>query len=148
MMICFGLFGYSFNQVAFLHGVISDKEYDVILNCTTTNLNEAPMLPPSFRGSKSGSKDSMKQLVDKVNMNGQMLLSRTVTIIAVEVNCALLELCNGIVEESPLAQIAVSASSVNKYIIFLSFIFFYFRNEITPSDLFPWYLCQVFFNLC
>ena len=91
-----------------MHGVMSDKEYDVIQNCIIMNLNEAPRLPPSFRGSKSGSKDTMRLLVDKVNMNSQMLLSRSVTIVAVEVNYALLELCNGIHEESPLARIAVS----------------------------------------
>ncbi|KAL5782083.1 hypothetical protein ACOSP7_007112 [Xanthoceras sorbifolium] len=94
-------------KVGFLHGVMSDKEYDVILNCTYMNLNEAPKLPPSFRGNKSGSEDTMRLLVDKVNTNSQMLLSRTVTIIAVEVNYALLELCNGILEQSPLAHIAL-----------------------------------------
>lgn len=91
-----------------MHGVMSDKEYDVILNCTFMNLNEAPNLPPSFRGSKCDSKDTMRLLVDKVNLNSQTLLSQTVTIIAVEVNYALLELCNGIIEESPLAHVAVS----------------------------------------
>ncbi|XP_017974971.1 PREDICTED: uncharacterized protein LOC18603726 [Theobroma cacao] len=94
-------------KVGFLHGVMSDKEYDVFLNCTYMNLNETPSLPPSFRGSKSGSKDAMRLLVDKVNMNSQMLLSRSVTIVAAEVNYALLELCNGIHEESPLARIAL-----------------------------------------
>lgn len=94
--------------MGYLHGVMSDKEYDVIINCTYINLNEEPKLPPSFRGSKSGSKDTMRLLADKVNMNSQMLLSQTVTIIAVEVNYALLELCNGILEESPLAHLAVS----------------------------------------
>ncbi|XP_040944166.1 uncharacterized protein [Gossypium hirsutum] len=94
-------------KIDFLHGVMSNKEYDVIRDCITMNLNEAPSLPPSFRGSKSGSKDTMRLLVDKVNLNSQMLLSRSVTILAVEVNYALLELCNGIHEESPLAQIAL-----------------------------------------
>ncbi|ESR32528.1 hypothetical protein CICLE_v10004114mg [Citrus x clementina] len=94
-------------KVGYLHGVMSDKEYDVIINCTYINLNEEPKLPPSFRGSKSGSKDTMRLLADKVNMNSQMLLSQTVTIIAVEVNYALLELCNGILEESPLAHLAL-----------------------------------------
>ncbi|XVF38939.1 hypothetical protein REPUB_Repub20aG0145800 [Reevesia pubescens] len=94
-------------KVGFLHGVMSDKEYNVIMNCTTMNLNEAPRLPPSFRDYNSGSKDTMRLLVDKVNLNSQMLLSRSVTIVAVEVNYALLELCNGIHEESPLARIAL-----------------------------------------
>lgn len=96
-----------FEQVDFLHGVMSDKEYNVILNCTSMNLNEEPRLPPSFRGSKDGTGDTMRMLVDKVNMNSQILLSQTVNIMAVDINYALLELCNGI-RESPLAHIAVS----------------------------------------
>lgn len=87
---------------------MSDKEYNVIRDCLYMNLCEVPRLPPGFRGSSSSSKDTMRLLVDKVNMNSQMLLSRTVTIVAVEVKYALLELCNGIDEESPLACIAVS----------------------------------------
>lgn len=91
-----------------LHAVMSDKEYKVILDCAFMNLCEEPKLPPTFRGGKSGTKDTMKLLVDKVNMNSQILLSRTVTIVAVVVDHALLELYNGIHAESPFAQIAVS----------------------------------------
>ncbi|GKV06822.1 hypothetical protein SLEP1_g18658 [Rubroshorea leprosula] len=94
-------------KVGFLHVVMSDKEYNVVLNCMTMNLSEVPRLPPSFRGSESVSKDTMRLLVDKVNMNGQMLFSRSVTIIAVEVGYALLELHNVILEDSPLAHIAL-----------------------------------------
>ncbi|XP_044499300.1 uncharacterized protein LOC123220770 isoform X3 [Mangifera indica] len=94
-------------KVGSLHGVMSDKEYDVILNCTYMNLNEAPNLPPSFRGSKSDSSDTMRLLVDKVNLNSQMLLSHSITIMAVEVDYALLELCTGIIEESPLAHVVL-----------------------------------------
>ncbi|XP_019418850.1 PREDICTED: uncharacterized protein LOC109329610 isoform X2 [Lupinus angustifolius] len=90
-----------------LHGIMSDKEYQVILDCTYMNLAEEPRLPASFRGGKSDSKDTIKLLVDKVNMNSQLLLSQTVTIIAVVVNNALLELCNGPDGESPLAHIAL-----------------------------------------
>lgn len=92
-----------------LHGIMSDKEYKVILDCTYMNLSEEPRLPASFRGGKSGSRDTIRLLVDKVNLNSQLLLSRTVTIIAVTVNHALLELCNGTGGESPLAHIAVSS---------------------------------------
>lgn len=91
-----------------LHAAMSDKEYGVILDCLYLNLCEEPRLPPNFRGSSSPSKDTMKLLADKVNTNSQILLSRTVTIIAVEIDYALLELCNGIDEESPLAHILVS----------------------------------------
>lgn len=87
---------------------MSDKEYKVILDCVCMNLYEEPRLPPSFRGGKSGSKDTIKLLVDKVNVNSQILLSRNVTIMVVAVEQALLELYNGIHEESPLAHIAVS----------------------------------------
>uniref|UniRef100_A0A6N2LUY9 PH domain-containing protein n=1 Tax=Salix viminalis TaxID=40686 RepID=A0A6N2LUY9_SALVM len=91
-------------KVDFLRGVISDKEYSIIVDCMCTNLLEEPRIPPSFRGCKSDTKDAMRLLVDKVNTNSQALLSQTVTIVAVEVNYALLELCNG-VHESPLARL-------------------------------------------
>ncbi|XP_044485071.1 uncharacterized protein LOC123210663 isoform X2 [Mangifera indica] len=94
-------------KVGSLHVVMSDKEYHVILNCTSMNLNEAPNLPASFRGSKSDSNETMRMLVDKVNLNSQILLSHSVTVLAVEVEYALLELCTGIIEESPLAHVAL-----------------------------------------
>ncbi|KAK8661863.1 hypothetical protein V6N13_091452 [Hibiscus sabdariffa] len=130
-------------KVGFLHGVMSDKEYDVILNCSTMNLNEAPSLPPSFRGSKSGSGDAMQLLVDKVNMNSQMILSRSVTIVAVEVDHALLELCNGIHEESPLARIALeglwvsyrmtSLSETDLYVTIPTFSVLDIRSNTKPE---------------
>ncbi|XP_028051145.1 uncharacterized protein LOC114255802 isoform X2 [Camellia sinensis] len=94
-------------KVGLLHAVMSDKEYNVILDCFYMNLSEQPKLPPSFRGSKSGSKETMRLLADKVNINSQILLSHTVTIIAVEVDHALLELCSGVHEDSPLAHVAL-----------------------------------------
>ncbi|PKI62681.1 hypothetical protein CRG98_016952, partial [Punica granatum] len=93
-------------KIGLLHAVMSDKEYNVIRDCLYMNLCEEPRLPPNFRGSSSSSKDTMRLLADKVNLNSQMLLSRTVTIVAVEVSYALLELCNGVDKESPLARIA------------------------------------------
>ncbi|CAA0829437.1 calcium-dependent lipid-binding family protein, partial [Striga hermonthica] len=92
-------------KVGSLHAVMSDKEYNVILNCFYMNLCEEPSLPPSFRSSNSSAKDTIKLLVDKVNMNSQVLLSRTVTIIAVEVGYASLELCYGTDKESLLANV-------------------------------------------
>lgn len=86
---------------------MSDKEYSIIIECSSANLCEVPNLPPSFRGSNSNSMDTMRLLADKVNLNSQMVLSRSVTIVGVEVKHALLELCNGIDQESPLAHIAV-----------------------------------------
>lgn len=87
---------------------MSDKEYTIILDCFSKNMNEEPNLPPSFRDNITSSKETIRLLADKVNANSQSILSRTVTIMAVEVEYALLELCNGIHEESPLAQIIVS----------------------------------------
>lgn len=87
---------------------MSDKEYTIILDCVTKNMNESPNLPPSFRDNNTSSKETIRLLADKVNLNSQSILSRTVTIMAVEVDYALLELCNGIHEESPLAHIIVS----------------------------------------
>ncbi|EOA39345.1 hypothetical protein CARUB_v10012395mg [Capsella rubella] len=94
-------------KIDFLHAVISDKEYDIIVSCTSMNLFEEPKLPPDFRGSSSGPKAKMRLLADKVNLNSQMIMSRTVTILAVDINYALLELCNSVNEESPLAHVAL-----------------------------------------
>lgn len=94
-------------KVGLLHIVMSDKEYSIILDCACMNLCEEPRLPPSFRGSTTVSEDTMRLLVDKVNMNSHIFLSRNVTIVGVEVNYALLELCNAIHEESPLAHVAL-----------------------------------------
>lgn len=121
-------------QVGLLHCVMSDKEYSIILDCANMNLSEEPRLPPCFRSHTSNKKDSMRILADKVNLQSQILLSSTVFQLAVEVDYALLELCNRIDEDSPLAQIAVSAfiSSVLQIIllevsswisVYLNFIF-------------------------
>lgn len=95
-------------QVGSLHAVMSDKEYTVILNCALMNLSEQPNLPPGFRNSNSSAKDTIKLLADKVNMNSQVLLSRTVTVMTVEMDYLLLELCYGVDKESPLAHVIVS----------------------------------------
>ncbi|KAG8370579.1 hypothetical protein BUALT_Bualt14G0131800 [Buddleja alternifolia] len=92
-------------KVGSLHAVMSDKEYNVILDCFYMNLCEQPTLPPSFRSSKSSAKDTIRLLADKVNINSQVLLSRTVTIVAVEVDYVLLELCYGADKESALAHV-------------------------------------------
>nr|GLL48492.1 uncharacterized protein LOC109169879 [Ipomoea trifida] len=94
-------------KIGLLHAVMSAKEYNVILDCISMNFSEPPRLPPVFRSNKSTSKDTIRLLADKVNMNSQILLSRTVTIMAVEVGYVLLELCNGVHEESHLAHVAL-----------------------------------------
>ncbi|KAJ3675683.1 hypothetical protein LUZ60_004725 [Juncus effusus] len=94
-------------QIGMLHGVMSDNEYNVISTCITMNLCEIPNIPPSFRENPTGTKESIKILADKVNHNSQLLLSKTVFVIGVDVQYALLELYNGPDAESPLAQIAL-----------------------------------------
>ncbi|KAJ0078045.1 hypothetical protein Patl1_36617 [Pistacia atlantica] len=133
-------------KVGSLHGVMSHKEYDVILNCTFMNLNEAPNLLPSFRGSKSDSNDTMRLLVHKFNLNSQMLLSHSVTIIAVEVDYALLELCIGITEESALAHVALeglwvsyrmtSSSGIDLYVTIPKFSIMDIRPNVPVSTMF------------
>lgn len=95
-------------QIGSLHAVVSDKEYSVITSCVTMNMSEEAKLPPNFRDTSSGSMDTIRMLADKVNMTSQVFLSRTVNIMAVQLDYALLELCNGIQEDSPLANITVS----------------------------------------
>ncbi|KAF9594340.1 hypothetical protein IFM89_030469 [Coptis chinensis] len=130
-------------KVGVLHGVMSDKEYSVILDCAYMNLNEEPSLPPSFRGNIAAPKDTIRMLADKVNLNSQIFLSRTVTVVAVEVNYALLELYNGIDEESPLAHVAIegfwvsyrmtSSSETDLYLTIPIFSIFDIRPDTRPE---------------
>ncbi|XP_062219043.1 uncharacterized protein LOC133918926 [Phragmites australis] len=94
-------------QIGLLHGVMSDKEYNVITNCISTNLSETPNLPPTFRENVNRTKESIRLLADKVNLNNHSLLSRTVVVMTVDVQYALLELRNGPDAESPLAELAL-----------------------------------------
>ena len=89
---------------------MSDKEYSVMTSCISTNLSDTPNLPPSFRENVNRTKESMRLLADKVNLNNHLLLSRTVVIMTVNIQHALLELCNGQDGGSPLAELAVSIS--------------------------------------
>ncbi|XP_078179744.1 uncharacterized protein LOC144573852 isoform X2 [Carex rostrata] len=96
-------------QVPLLHGVMSGKEYNVISTCVSMNLCELPNIPPSFRENPTETKESIRMLADKVNLkyNSQLLLSRTVFVIGVDIQYALLELRTGPDAETPLAQIAL-----------------------------------------
>lgn len=87
---------------------MSDKEYNVTTNCISTNLSETPNLPPSFRENVNRTKESIRLLADKVTLSNHSLLSRTVVVMTVDVQYALLELLNGPDAESPLAELAVS----------------------------------------
>jgi vacuolar protein sorting-associated protein 13A/C len=94
-------------EIGLLHAVMSDKEYSVMTSCISTNLSDTPNLPPSFRENVNRTKESIRLLADKVNLNNHLLLSRTVVIMTVNVQYALLELCNGRYAESPLAELAL-----------------------------------------
>ncbi|KAJ9559357.1 hypothetical protein OSB04_013971 [Centaurea solstitialis] len=94
-------------QIGSLHTVISDKEYSVITGCLAMNMGEQSNPPPNFRDTNAGSTETIRLLADKVNMTSQVFLSRSVNICSVQLDYALLELCNGIQEESPLAHITV-----------------------------------------
>ncbi|KAK3154093.1 hypothetical protein QOZ80_2BG0185880 [Eleusine coracana subsp. coracana] len=94
-------------QVGLLHAVMSDKEYNVITNCISTNLSETPNLPPSFRENVNRTKESIRLLADKVNFNNNSLLSCTVVVMTVDVQYVVLELRNGPDAESPLAELAL-----------------------------------------
>ncbi|CAN4121397.1 unnamed protein product [Withania somnifera] len=130
-------------KVGLLHGMMSDKEYNVILDCFYMNFSENPTLPPSFRNSASTSKDTIKLLADKVNVNSQILLSRTVTIMAVEVGYALLELWNDAHEGSCLAHVALedlwvsyrmtSLSEADLYITIPKFSILDIRPDTKPE---------------
>ncbi|KAK9053434.1 hypothetical protein SSX86_030068 [Deinandra increscens subsp. villosa] len=99
-------------KIGSLHSVVSDKEYSVITGCLTMNLSEEPNLPPNFRDTNSDL-DTIRMLTDKVNMTSQVFLSRTVNIVAVQLDYVLLELCNGIQEDSPLAHITLEGMWVS-----------------------------------
>lgn len=120
-------------QVGSLHAVMSDKEYNVILNCALMNLSEQPNLPPSFRNSNSSAKDTIKLLADKVNMNSQVLLSRTVTIMDVELDYALIELCYGADKESPLAHVIVSLTFDYFFCVFWFSLFIQCKIVLSAS---------------
>ncbi|XP_035834787.1 uncharacterized protein LOC110887015 isoform X3 [Helianthus annuus] len=95
-------------KIGSLHAVVSDKEYSAITSCLTMNMAEQPNLPPNFREINSDSADAIRMLTDKVHMTSQVFMSRTVNIMAVHLNYALLELCNGTQEDySPLANITL-----------------------------------------
>lgn len=112
---------------------MSDKEYSIILDCALMNISEEPRLPPSFRSNTSQTIESIRMLADKVNLQSQIFLSHTVFVMAVEINYALLELCNRIDEESPLAYIVVSISILHLHlychirVLFFIFVVFLYH---------------------
>ncbi len=135
-------------QIGLLHGIMSDKEYNVITSCISTNLSEAPNLPPGFRDNVNRTKDSIRLLADKVNLNNHLLLSRTVVVMTVDVQYALFELRNGPDAESPLAELVVSYLVLLQREMFLQIFIF---GTINISFLCHLHFCTTFcvpFFLC
>ncbi|XP_024982723.1 uncharacterized protein LOC112519038 isoform X5 [Cynara cardunculus var. scolymus] len=130
-------------KIGSLHAVISDKEYSIITSCLAMNMGEEPMLPPNFRDTNAGSSETIRLLADKVNMTSQVFLSRSVNILAVQLDYALLELCNGIQEDSPLAHITVegmwasyrmtSFSEIDLYVTIPRFSILDLRPDTRPE---------------
>ncbi|XP_059076567.1 uncharacterized protein LOC131042467 isoform X2 [Cryptomeria japonica] len=104
-------------QVDLLHGVMSDKEYMVIIDCASSNLSEVANLPPYVREIPEG-KLSVLQVEkpsEQVEPNqstashedqetSQDGLSHTLLLVTVEIQNVSMELYNGIDRESPLAR--------------------------------------------
>lgn len=128
-------------QIGLLHGIMSDKEYNVITSCISTNLSEAPNLPPGFRDNVNRTKDSIRLLADKVNLNNHLLLSRTVVVMTVDVQYALFELRNGPDAESPLAELVVSYLVLLQREMFLQIFIF---GTINISFLCHLHFCTTF----
>ncbi|XP_024542530.1 uncharacterized protein LOC9648284 isoform X1 [Selaginella moellendorffii] len=98
-------------QVLTLCGVMSDREYLVIIDCASTNINEPPDLPPNFRESTSSESDDQETPNFKsVELEEHFRDSQTYFTkvwVIVDVLYAELELFKGIERESPLARVEV-----------------------------------------
>lgn len=102
-------------QIDLLHGVMSDKEYMVIIDCASSNISEEADIPPNVRDIREGQlaclqvenelgKSNQNIISNEDQMSGQDGSSFTLTLVTVEVHFASLELYNGIDRESPLAR--------------------------------------------
>ncbi|KAL3679175.1 hypothetical protein R1sor_022131 [Riccia sorocarpa] len=106
-------------QVDMLCGVMSDKEYLVIIDCASTNVSEPPNLPPTFREdtgeSWAGHQEFMHlepaQEADEPtqpsNNGGQGVLTWTKSRWNVDIRQVELELYNGVEREFPLARLEI-----------------------------------------
>lgn len=102
-------------QIDVLHGVMSDKEYMVIIDCASSNISEEADLPPNVRDIPERQLDCL-QIENEQGQSNQNILSQedqmssqdgssyTLTLVTVEIQFASLKLYNGIDRESPLAR--------------------------------------------
>ncbi|KAI3512412.1 hypothetical protein L1887_19727 [Cichorium endivia] len=130
-------------KIGSLHTVLSDKEYGVITSCLTSNMGEQPNLPPPFRDIVTDNTEAIRLLADKVNMTSQVFLSRSVNVMAIQLDYVLLELRNGNQEDTPLANITLeglwlshrmtSFSEMDLYITLPRFSILDTRPETRPE---------------
>ncbi|PTQ34792.1 hypothetical protein MARPO_0076s0036 [Marchantia polymorpha] len=114
-------------QVDMLCGVMSDKEYLVIIDCASTNVSEQPNLPPTFRedigASEVGNQEFMNLepaqetdehlTVHASNTDGQPVLTWTKTRVNIDIRHVELELYNGVEREFPLARLEIQKFWLN-----------------------------------
>jgi vacuolar protein sorting-associated protein 13A/C len=109
-----------FDQVDMLCGVMSDKEYLVIIDCASTNVSETPNIPPSFRDNATASEissqeflllepaqESDEQVAQGPGSHGQELSAWTKMRWNVDVRHVEIELYVGVDRDSPLARLEV-----------------------------------------
>ncbi|KAH9312826.1 hypothetical protein KI387_027861 [Taxus chinensis] len=104
-------------QVDLLHGVMSDKEYMVIMDCASSNISEEANLPPNVREvpERTSRIQQVGKPIAQVKLNQSIAthedqersengLSRTLVLATIKIQNASMELYNGIDRESPLAR--------------------------------------------
>ncbi len=110
-------------QVPLLSGVMTHKEYLVIIDCASTNLSEVPNLPPTFREAArmSETSDEEKMLLetpgefedDKITVTTRSFDpvspagAYTKMRVTVDVRRVELDLYIGLESETPLARLEV-----------------------------------------
>eukprot|EP01018_Ginkgo_biloba_P025446 Gb_15429 [translate_table: standard] len=125
-------------QVDLLHGVMSDKEYMVIVDCASANISEEPHLPPNVRdisvmksgfiqGQEPNGRRESHQYIISHKIRSQDSSPYTIALVTVEIQYASLELYNGIDRECPLARmdlqglwVAYRTTSVSEMDLYVS----------------------------
>lgn len=138
-------------QVDMLCGVMSDKEYLVIIDCASTNVSEPPNLPPSFRDNAGASEtsnqefmnlespqqDSDEPVAQVPGSDGQTLTSWTKMRWNIDVRHVELELYVGVDRDSPLARLEVLLNSLTTMPLVLRAVM-----ESPLDRTFPSFICM------